>query len=937
MKFYGTNGKIIAGFVFAWFIIGIFSLITYRNMCYTAADTEQVATSLKILKSVEISYVSAQQIKARFNSYLINGDEVELKGLKSEVDSCMTMFNSLVFVSERDPLRLNDALELRKIVMAKISYWKKAIEIRRVKGINSALLYQYGVNGENLNERMLFLVHRIETRERDLLVKENTQQTERSQKTLILFIALALLVFVFLQISFLLIRRDSIKVSAANERIKYLADLIDQTSDAVVSVDKNRIIKSWNKGAVKMYGYTEQEAIGKTTVELLKSTVDVNKLSEFMSQDKSGEYWETEVVHQRKDKTKIYVLSSVGLVKDSSGKVIGVVGVNKDITAQKQMQNELKRFNEELSIKVAEKTNEIENIFLRITEGFVAIDINHAFTYVNDNACYLFKSERADLISKKVEEVFPEITDMEVYLGSINALENQQSKQIDFFSPLLQKWIQCNIYPSPQGLSIFIRDITEEHINREALKASEEKYRLLVEEASDAIFISDQAGNYIDVNPKACELLGYSRSELLAMNSREVLHHQQEIKKNRLSSNSLQQSGESFINERKLIKKDGATIDVETNGKILPDGRYMGIVRDITERKKTEKALRDSELRYRSLVEQASDSIILYDQTGNIIDFNSGASKMLGYSIDEIRSLNVIDLFFIEDIKKTPLRFKEQLEGATVLSERNMKRKDGTAVPVEINSRMLTDGLFLGIGRDITVRKQTEQEMQQINIRLRDLSAHLQTVREEERTNISREIHDELGQQLTALKMDASWLHKKLNGDNGLKAKALDMISLIDDTVKTIRRISADLRPVVLDDIGLVAALEWYCNEFEKRTSINCSFQSDFSELNFSKETAICIFRICQETLTNVARHSQATQVQIKATKNDDSLLLSIIDNGIGFDTNRLKEKKTLGLLGMQERAMMCNGTFKIESHSKGTSITLKIPLENELDSQIAS
>jgi signal transduction histidine kinase len=225
-------------------------------------------------------------------------------------------------------------------------------------------------------------------------------------------------------------------------------------------------------------------------------------------------------------------------------------------------------------------------------------------------------------------------------------------------------------------------------------------------------------------------------------------------------------------------------------------------------------------------------------------------------------------------------------------------------------------------------QKYETEELNSSYIQLRQLSSHLQTVREEERAGISREIHDELGQQLTGLKMDSAWLKKRISEEDVIaREKVSEMISLIDVTVSTVRRISSELRPGLLDDLGLIAALEWQSSEFERRTGMQCKFNNPSFELEFEKNIAIGIFRIYQETLTNIARHANATQIETDIMQNNDYIVLRIADNGSGFDTAEVKNKKTLGLMGMKERALMFKGELIMESaKQKGTTVILKIP-----------
>jgi len=220
-------------------------------------------------------------------------------------------------------------------------------------------------------------------------------------------------------------------------------------------------------------------------------------------------------------------------------------------------------------------------------------------------------------------------------------------------------------------------------------------------------------------------------------------------------------------------------------------------------------------------------------------------------------------------------------------------------------------------------------ETVEVNEQLRQLSAHLQNIREEERIHIAREMHDELGQLLTGFKMDVSWLRKRLaaNNDPALLEKLEGMVGLTDEAVRFVRKISAELRPSILDDLGLIPALEWHNREFEKRYNIKIEFQSHIQDLKIPPSIATGIFRMYQESLTNVARHSGAKKVSAILDVTDENIHLSIADDGKGFDTGTT-ERKTLGLLGMKERAIMIGGKLEIKSQpGKGTHILITIPI----------
>lgn len=244
-----------------------------------------------------------------------------------------------------------------------------------------------------------------------------------------------------------------------------------------------------------------------------------------------------------------------------------------------------------------------------------------------------------------------------------------------------------------------------------------------------------------------------------------------------------------------------------------------------------------------------------------------------------------------------------------------LKKEDGTIYKIN------------GFCHDITDLTHKEQKLAKYSADLRDLALHLQNIREEERASIAREIHDALGQELTALKIDLAWLIKKMADPNpATLAQAERMMELLNGTIASVRRIATQLRPSILDDLGLRDALIWQSGEYEKRTGIKVNFTAD-SFLPEIKNYAIAIFRIYQESLTNIARHAEASIIDAGLTYKNDRLFLTISDNGKGFNIDAIKNKKTLGLLGMKERVMALEGDFKLTSSpGNGTEIMISLP-----------
>ncbi|MGM0391222.1 MAG: PAS domain S-box protein [Bacteroidota bacterium] len=236
---------------------------------------------------------------------------------------------------------------------------------------------------------------------------------------------------------------------------------------------------------------------------------------------------------------------------------------------------------------------------------------------------------------------------------------------------------------------------------------------------------------------------------------------------------------------------------------------------------------------------------------------------------------------------------------------------------------------YEGTVQDITAQKEYENQILNVSERLRNLSAHLQTVQEEERISIAREIHDELGQQLTGIKLDASWLQHKFKDNEQKDKDRMDrLINNVNATIKQVRKIATNLRPGVLDDLGLEAAIEWQSVQFEEQTGISCILETSTVSDNYEKTVNTAVYRIFQEALTNVTRHANATEVLIKLSEKNSILLLEVLDNGKGFVETEKNNLTSLGITGMKERALMINGIFSIKKRQEGgTKVKLVVRL----------
>ncbi len=261
-------------------------------------------------------------------------------------------------------------------------------------------------------------------------------------------------------------------------------------------------------------------------------------------------------------------------------------------------------------------------------------------------------------------------------------------------------------------------------------------------------------------------------------------------------------------------------------------------------------------------------------------------------------------------------RSKNQLE---------IKVEERTAELIRANEQLMGE---------IAERKQAGKELRNSREQLRSLAARLQSVREEERRQIAREVHDELGQTLTAIKLDISWLANRMfeaeakAGRSKIQDKLQSISNIIDNSIQEVRRIATQLRPGVLDDLGLVAAIDWQVHDFQQRTGVKCDFTSGVEYIDLDQNRATALFRILQETLTNIARHANATKVKIRLRKNNSGISLRVEDNGRGITDKEISDTKSLGLLGIKERALLFGGSVDITGRQqKGTAVAVHIPM----------
>jgi PAS domain S-box-containing protein len=345
--------------------------------------------------------------------------------------------------------------------------------------------------------------------------------------------------------------------------------------------------------------------------------------------------------------------------------------------------------------------------------------------------------------------------------------------------------------------------------------------------------------------------------------------------------------------------------------------------------------LKGADHTYRVFVERMNEGAAVLSSDHTVLHCNGRFARFLGAGLQSVIGSSMLDLVWPDDHPKLDALLRRAAQ-RNCRGEIRLKSRKGAPLSVHLSLNPLrldsTRAVCL-IASDLSETKRAEQELRASSEQLRNLAAHLLSVREEERARISREVHDELGQSLTAVKMDLAWLAGRLPQRNGQMLKRIRSTrQLADSIIQSIRRISTELRPAVLD-LGLAAAVEWQVQEFQARSGIQCTVRLLTRE-EVASNASTAMFRIFQETLTNVARHAKATRAEVVLQKQRDRLVLLIRDNGRGFDQADPSLSKSLGLLGMRERAAILGGRVNISSApGKGTTVTAWIPLPSPEES----
>lgn len=451
-------------------------------------------------------------------------------------------------------------------------------------------------------------------------------------------------------------------------------------------------------------------------------------------------------------------------------------------------------------------------------------------------------------------------------------------------------------------------------------READERYRSLVELAPDGIAVTDEAGKLVFANSALAKIVGASDpADIIGRDALDFLPPEDHEQARRRIGQLMSGDPTPWVVGR-AIRLDGSVVQVERAGIPLRGGNRIfaqGFIRDVTERE-------EGRRRLQALFDRAIDGILFVDSNGHYVDANPAACELLGYTREELLKMNVGDLTARDQREEVLANWRDAIAGRRMSGEVTIHPKNGTVR--EIEYRIVTDvlpGLHCALLHDITARKEAERSLVQ-------LSARLLRSQDEERRRIARQLHDTTAQNLAVLRVNLSRISR--SADPAIKSSVDESIALTDQSIMEIRTLSYLLHPPLIDEAGLLPSLRWFARGFEERSGIKVTLDAPQELDRLPAELETALFRIVQEALTNIQRHSGSASAHIRVGRDQQSLRLEVVDEGNGLPKHLRQQGEALaaagvGIAGMQQRVKELGGRMQIESQDTGTRIAVTLPI----------
>jgi len=608
---------------------------------------------------------------------------------------------------------------------------------------------------------------------------------------------------------------------------------------------------------------------------------------------------------------------------NSNKDFLGYIGSCIDITERKEAERQLK-----------ESENQKSLILKAMNEKLTFLDTDLRIQWTNQATRELVGIEKQELHGKFCYELW--------HNRGIPCKDCPVSKALEsLHSETSEVWFSNQLYflraypvienGTLKGVLEVGDNITERKTTEQQLKQSEQKFRTFFNENNAVMLIIDpENGRIKSANKSAQKYYGYDELESMKIQQINILPKKLVVQK---MHDVFNHQKKFFRFRHRLANGEVRHVEAHSTPIEIHGAKYLySIIHDITDRIRAVEALRLSERKFRKIVNTLPQFVSYVDKDLIYRLVNNTYLEKFGLEEKQIVGHHLREIIGQESFKKAWPHIEKVMRGEQVHYREHYNYPNGIQADMEATLIPEFDrkGKVIGyyaILSDISHHIQNQQLMEDSRNRMRILSEYQQNLLEKERSYIAREIHDELGQNLTAIRMGLAMVKKNFPGDQRqllLKMEEVDRIT--DSTISTIKKLSTELRPQLIDDMGLIAAIEWYVNQFEKRSGIACSVHLTEEDIIFPKDMAIHIYRILQEALTNVYKHAQAGRVEISFFRSDSLIHLIITDNGKGFSKKDLDKSHSYGIMGMEERVRLMGGKFNISGGPQGTALEIEIP-----------
>jgi PAS domain S-box-containing protein len=618
-------------------------------------------------------------------------------------------------------------------------------------------------------------------------------------------------------------------------------------------------------------------------------------------------------------------------------------------------QIELEMQNDEFrraQIELEEARNRYSDLYDFAPFGYLTLDTQGKIMEANLQACTLLGMSRKDVMRCPLRQfIAPDGADtFHRHCQDVLKTDTRQTCQAHLLDKTgVVRWthFESLAVHDDQGCVVGWRtallDISAQKQAEYDLRERKAQLRAILDHSPSLIFLKDLEGRYLDVNQQFERTFHLTRQDIIGKTDRDIFPPEQ-AEVFRSNDLAVMKAERPLQFEEVGLHDDGLHTSIVSKFPLRHlDGTpyaVCGITTDITQRKQAEESRKETEERYRSIFENAVEGIFQTTLDGKFVAVNPALARMYGYDSPDEMIATITDIgsqLYVDPGRRDEfirlMRTQKEVTGFEAL----VYRKNGSFMWISENVRGRRNQAGAFVGYEGTVEHLTERKLAEERLRatleqIRMLSGRLATVQEAERTRIARELHDELGVRLTCLKIDLSRLSTTMASEGaGVPKKAEDKIRLmveqVDATIASVQRLATELRPAILTDLGIVAAIEWQCQDFQKRTGIPCTCVTSAEDIAMEPEPASALFRICQESLTNTARHAQATAVTVKLESRSHLLQLVVADNGLGIPETTVSNPQSLGLLGMRERVAQFGGELTIQGHhGAGTTVTACLP-----------